>query len=104
MPIAKGLFPIARFIESGLRSPLTDPPDAIRHTENLLAELGLRPGQIRELQNVPWASCSGERVALEKWTSGRRAGRANTPMIDGKIVAGPSVESTGPAALREHSL
>ena len=52
MPKAQGLYHRA-IIESGAVLRLTPPEHAIHASELLLAELGLKPGQARELQNVP---------------------------------------------------
>src|SRR5207247_1335443 len=52
MPGAGGLFHRA-IIESGAVLRLTTPDAAMHSTELLLAELGLKPGQTRELQAVP---------------------------------------------------
>jgi para-nitrobenzyl esterase len=54
MPNAKGLFHRA-IIESGAVLRLTTREDAVKYTDSLLAELGLKEGQIRQLQNVPVA-------------------------------------------------
>src|ERR1700680_1345835 len=52
MPSAKGLFHRA-IIESGAVLRLTTHEDAVRDTDLLLGELGLRAGQARELQSLP---------------------------------------------------
>ena len=63
MPGAKGLFHRA-IIESGAVLRLTTPEDAIHTTELLLAELGLKPGQARELQTVPIARLLAANAAV----------------------------------------
>ncbi len=57
MPGAKGLFHRA-IIESGAVLRLTTHEDAVKYTDLLLAELGLKAGQIRELQDVPMATAA----------------------------------------------
>src|SRR3954453_20551498 len=52
MPGAKGLFHRA-IVESGAVLRLTTHEEALKYTDLLLAELGLKEGQIRELQSVP---------------------------------------------------
>jgi len=56
MPAARGLYHRA-IIESGAVLRLTPPEQAIHAAELLLAELGLKPSQARELQNVQWNDC-----------------------------------------------
>ena len=93
MPSAKGLFHRA-IIESGAVLRLTTPEDGHRTTEMLLAELGLKRGQARELQNVP----------MEQLVAGGRTPQRKIPLRepghDGELadsrrrgVAVPSVGS-----------
>jgi para-nitrobenzyl esterase len=56
MPAARGLFHRA-VIESGAVLRLTSQQDGVKQTSLLLAELGLKKGQVRELQSVPMARC-----------------------------------------------
>lgn len=88
MPSAKGLFHRA-VIESGALLRLTTPEDAIRTTDLLLAELGLKPGQARELQSVPFEKLVAANDAVYKKFTMREPGMvANTPMVDGNIIPG----------------
>src|SRR5579863_8183114 len=65
MPGAKGLFERA-IIESGAVLRLTTHEDAVKYTDLLLAELGLKEGQIRELQSVPMARLLSADAAVQK--------------------------------------
>jgi para-nitrobenzyl esterase len=97
MPAAKGLFHRG-IVESGAVLRLTEPADAKRHTLLLLAELGLKPGQIRELQNVPMGQLlTANDKALEQWTVREPGWAANTPMPDGKFLPSHPWDPTGPA-------
>ena len=100
MPSAKGLFHRA-IIESGAVLRLTEPADAIHYTSLLLAELGLKAGQVRELQNVPMARLLAANAAvLDKLTGtsaglvgqfadGRRQGGAESSMGPGSAGTSP---------------
>ena len=86
MPGAKGLFRRA-IIESGAVLRLTTHEDAVKQTDLLLAELGLKAGQIRELQNVSMQRLLAADAAVQKKFALREPGMtANTPMVDGKVI------------------
>jgi para-nitrobenzyl esterase len=86
MPSAKGLFHRA-IIESGAVLRLTAQEDAIRTTNLLLAELGLKAGQARDLQNIPFEKLIAANEAVYKKFTMREPGMtADTPMVDGKII------------------
>jgi len=86
MPGAKGLFRRA-IIESGAVLRLTAHEDAVKQTDLLLAELGLKAGQIRELQNVSMERLLAADAAVQKKFTMREPGMtANTPMVDGKVI------------------
>jgi len=86
MPAAKGLFHRA-VIESGAVLRLTTHDDAARQASLLLAELGLKKGQVRELQNVPLERLLAADAAVQKQITLREPGMTpNTPMIDGKTI------------------
>ena len=65
MPSAKGLFHRA-IIESGAVLRLTTQEDAVHYTDLLLGELGLKAGQVRELQSVPMARLLAADAAVQK--------------------------------------
>jgi para-nitrobenzyl esterase len=97
MPSAKGLFHRA-IIESGAVLRLTQHEDAVRYTDLLLAEAGLKAGQVRELQNVPMARLLAADAAVQKKITLREPGMtANTPMVDGKAIPGHPWDPKGPA-------
>ena len=97
MPSAKGLFYRA-VIESGAVLRLTTHEDAVRQTDLLLAELGLKAGQIRELQNVPMDRLLAADAAVQKKITLREPGMtANSPMVDGKVIPSHPWDPTGPA-------
>jgi para-nitrobenzyl esterase len=97
MPSAKGLFHRA-IIESGAVLRLTQHEDAVRYTDLLLAEAGLKAGQVRELQNVPMARLLAADAAVQKKITMREPGMtANTPMVDGKAIPGRPWDPKGPA-------
>jgi para-nitrobenzyl esterase len=86
MPGAKGLFRRA-IIESGAVLRLTAHEDAVKQTDLLLAELGLKAGQIRELQNLSMERLLAADAAVQKKFTMREPGMtANTPMVDGKVI------------------
>ncbi|HWW83104.1 MAG TPA: carboxylesterase family protein, partial [Vicinamibacterales bacterium] len=86
MPGAKGLFHRA-IIESGAVLRLTTHEDAVKQTELLLAELGLKAGQVRELQSVPMSQLLAAGAAVQKRITAREPGMtASTPMVDGKAI------------------
>jgi para-nitrobenzyl esterase len=86
MPKAQGLYHRA-IIESGAVLRLTPPEQAIHATELLLAELGLKPGQARELQNVPMERLlAANTEVLKQIPLSEPGGVANSPMVDGKAI------------------
>jgi para-nitrobenzyl esterase len=83
MPGARGLFHRA-IIESGAVLRLTTHEDAVKYTDLLLAELGLKAGQVRELQNVPMDRLLAADAAAQKKITVREPGMTpNSPMVDG---------------------
>jgi para-nitrobenzyl esterase len=97
MPAAKGLFHRG-IVESGAVLRLTEKTDASRHTANLLAELSLKSGQIRELQSVPPEQLLVANArALEKWTVREPGWAANTPAVDGRFLPSHPWDPQGPA-------
>src|SRR6185369_12799508 len=97
MPSAKGLFHRA-IIESGAVLRLTTREDAVKQTDLLLAELGLKAGQIRELQGVPMAKLLAADAAVQKKITVREPGMtANSPVVDGKTIPGHPWDPQGPA-------
>jgi len=97
MPSAKGLFHRA-IIESGAVLRLTTHEDAVKQTDLLLAELGLKAGQIRELQDVPMARLLAADAAVQKKIKPREPGMTpNSPMVDGKVIPGHPWDPKGPA-------
>jgi para-nitrobenzyl esterase len=97
MPSAKGLFHRA-VIESGAVLRLTTHEDAVKYTDLLLAELGLKEGQIRELQSVPMARLLSADAAVQKKITLREPGMtANSPMVDGKAIPAHPWDPKGPA-------
>jgi para-nitrobenzyl esterase len=86
MPGAKGLFHRA-VIESGAVLRLTTHEDALKYTSLLLTELGLKNGQVRELQDVPMDRMLKADAAVQKQIKLREPGMsANSPMVDGKVI------------------
>jgi para-nitrobenzyl esterase len=86
MPSAKGLFHRA-IIESGALLRLTTQDDAIRTTNLLLDELGLKPGNEREMQNIRFERLMTANDAAYKQFTMREPGMVPTsPMVDGKII------------------
>jgi para-nitrobenzyl esterase len=101
MPSAKGLFHRA-IIESGAVLRLTTPEDAARTTNLLVAELGLKPGQARGLQNIPFERLvAANDAAYKKFTMREPGMVANSPMVDGKIIPGHPWDPAAPG-LSEH--
>lgn len=97
MPSAKGLFHRA-VIESGAVLRLTTHDDAVRYTDLLLGELGLKAGQVRELQSLPMARLLQANEAVQKKITLREpGGSANSPMVDGKMIPGHPWDPKGPA-------
>jgi len=97
MPAAKGLFHRA-IVESGAVLRLTTHEDATAQTALLLAELGLKRGQLRELQAVPMARLLAADAAVQKKITLREPGMtANSPMVDGKVIPAHPWDPAGPA-------
>src|SRR5262249_29218208 len=97
MPSAKGLFHRA-VIESGAVLRLTTREDAVKQTDLLLAELGLKAGQARELQIVSTERLLAADAAVERKITLREPGlTANSRMVDGSAIPGHPWDPKGPA-------
>src|SRR5262245_665637 len=97
MPSAKGLFQRA-IIESGAVLKLTTHDDAVKYTNLLLAQLGLKAGRVRELQDVPMPRLLAADAAVQKQIALREPGMtANSPMVDGKVIPGDPWDQKAPA-------
>jgi para-nitrobenzyl esterase len=97
MPSAKGLYHRA-IVESGAILRLTTQEDAIRTTNLLLAELDLKPGQARELQNVPFEKLVAADGAVYQKIKMREPGMTeNSPMVDGKVIPAHPWDPAAPA-------
>ena len=97
MPDAKGLFHRA-VIESGAVLRLTTREDAVKYTDLLLTELGLKRGQARQLQSVPMERLLAANAAVQKQVTLREPGMTpNTPMVDGTAIPGHPWDPKGPA-------
>ena len=97
MPSAQGLYHRA-IIESGAVLRLTPPETAIQYSELLLAELGLRRDQARELQSVPLDKLLAANAAALKKTDQTAPGYTpNSPMVDGKFIPTHPWDPAGPA-------
>lgn len=97
MPGGKGLFHRA-VIESGAVLRLTEREDAVHYTNLLLAEIGVKPGQVRELQSVPMERLLAADAAVQKKITLRGPGEtANSPMVDGKAIPSHPWDPQGPA-------
>jgi para-nitrobenzyl esterase len=96
MPAARGLFHRG-IVESGAVLRLTEPVDGVRQTSLLLEELGLKRGQMRELQSVPMEQLliANDRASA-KWTVREPGFAPNTPMI-GKFLPTHPWDPKGPA-------
>jgi len=96
MPSAKGLFHRA-IIESGAVLRLTTREDAVKYTDLLLGELGLKEGQIRELQSLPMARLLAADATVQKKITLREPGMtANSPMVDGNAIPAHPWDPKGP--------
>ena len=96
MPSAKGLFHRA-IIESGAVLRLTTHEDAIRTTNLLLAELELKAGQARELQNIPFEKLVAANEAVYKKFNMREPGMSeDSPVVGGKILPGHPWDPAAP--------
>jgi para-nitrobenzyl esterase len=97
MPSAQGLYHRA-IIESGAVLRLTTQEDAIKYTELLLAEVGLKGTQARDLQKVPVARLLQADAAVQKRIRMREPGMtANSPMVDGRVIPAHPWDPAGPA-------
>jgi para-nitrobenzyl esterase len=97
MPAAQGLYHRA-IIESGAVLRLTTQEDAIKYTELLLAEAGLKSSQARDLQKLPVARLLEADAAVQKKMTLREPGMtANSPMVDGKFIPAHPWDPVGPA-------
>ena len=97
MPSAQGLYHRA-VIESGAVLRLTASEDAIHYTELLLAELGFKPAQARELQNVPMARLIAANAEVLKRVVPREPGYTpNSPMVDGSAIPTHPWDPAAPA-------
>jgi para-nitrobenzyl esterase len=97
MPDAKGLFHRA-VIESGAILRLPTREDATKETEMLLAEVGLKANQARDLQTIPAEQLlRGYYAAASKFTSSIPGTLTHSPTIDGKAVPGHPFDPTAPA-------
>ncbi len=97
MPGAKGLFHRA-IIESGAVLRLTTREDAVRYTDLLLGEVGLKAGQTTALQQVPMARLLAADAAVQRKLTVREPGAtANSPMVDGVAIPGHPWDPAGPS-------
>jgi para-nitrobenzyl esterase len=97
MPDAKGLFHRA-VIESGAVLRMMPQADGVKYAMLLLNELGLKPGQVRELQRVPVSRLLQANAAVLAKLPDRAPGwTANTPVIDGTVLPGHPWEPSAPA-------
>jgi para-nitrobenzyl esterase len=97
MPSAQGLYHRA-IIESGAVLRLTGRDDAIRYSQLLLTELGLKPEQARELQSVPLARLLAANAVVLKKTDQRAPGYSpNSPMVDDKAIPTHPWDPAAPA-------
>jgi para-nitrobenzyl esterase len=100
MPTAQGLYHRA-IVESGAVLRLTSPEDAIQYSQLLLTELGLKPGQVRDLQTVTREPVArGERGGVEESQAARA--RFHAQLADGGWQGAPhsSLGSGGTCDLR----
>ena len=97
MPGAAGLFHRA-IIESGAVLRLPTREDAAKETAMLLAEVGLKPTQARDLQAIPVERLlRGYYAAASKFKSGIPGTLPHSPTIDGKAVPGHPFDPKAPA-------
>ena len=74
------------------------PADGARTTELLLAELGLKAGQVRELQAVPVARLLAANAAVQRKITMREPGMtASSPVIGSAVLPGHPWDPSGPA-------
>jgi para-nitrobenzyl esterase len=97
MPSAKGLFHRA-IIESGAVLRLTAPEDGQRQTDMLLAELGLKPGQAKDLQSVPMDRLvAASAVVNDKFVMREPGMTENSPTVGSKTIPAHPWDPAGPA-------
>ena len=82
MPCAKGLFHRAA-IESGPGIRATEREPATKTAEKLLTELGLKPGQVRELQKLPLERIMAAYFATGSSMATGTGRRGFAPVLDG---------------------
>jgi para-nitrobenzyl esterase len=76
---------------------LTTRNDAVKYTDLLLAELGVKPGQVRELQNMPMERLVAADAEVQKKIPSREPGMtANSPVVDGKAIPRHPWDPDGP--------
>lgn len=85
MPCAKGLFHRA-VIESGPGLRALEREAATKVAEQLLSELGLKPGQIRELQKLPLERIMSAYFAVGGAMSSGTGRRGFAPVVDGESL------------------
>ena len=89
MPAAKGLFHRAA-IQSGASLRATEREAADKTARALMAELGVSPGRVDELQNVPVNRLLSAMTDMSKRqaavSAGGLSGFAFAPVVDGKIL------------------
>jgi para-nitrobenzyl esterase len=96
MPSAKGLFHRA-IIESGAVLRLTTHDDAVEYADLLLSELGLKHGQVHELQAVPIERLLEADTVVQSKITPREPGMApNSPVVDGKAIPAHPWDPKGP--------
>jgi len=97
MPAAQGLYHRA-IIESGAILKLMPREAAIQYTDHLLADLGLKGSDIRELQKVPLLRMmAANEAALKKTDQSAPGYTANSPVVDGKTIPSNPWDPAGPA-------
>ncbi|HWE48667.1 MAG TPA: carboxylesterase/lipase family protein [Bryobacteraceae bacterium] len=97
MPSAQGLYHRA-IIESGAVLRLTTKEDAIRASSLLLSELGLKAGDVRDLQNVSMEKLLAANAEVQKKLPPGEPGMvANSPTVDGKAIPTHPWDPKGPA-------
>ena len=100
MPAAHGLFHKA-IIQSGPAVQMASRDDASETARQLLAELDLSPGKVRELRRIPAAELARaqaavlKKVSMMSFANRRRVGF--NPVIDGKHLPGGPFEPAAPA-------
>jgi para-nitrobenzyl esterase len=85
MPCAKGLFHRA-VIESGPGLRALEREAATKLAEQLLTELGLKPGQVRELQKLPLERIISAYFAVGGSMSSGTGRRGFAPVVDGESL------------------